>query len=76
MRVVMLVSLSGMRNGQDWPSRGTVIDLPDAEAKDYIRGGMARPADPEDDVEKAVAPTEAVETRAITRKSGPAKKNP
>ncbi len=74
MRVVMTVSLSGMRNRQDWPPKGSVIDLPDAEALDYIRGGMARPAEPEDDVEKAVAPTVDVETRAITRKSGPAKK--
>jgi hypothetical protein len=75
VRVVMTVDQSGMRNGQDWPPRGTVIDLPDAEALGYIRGGMARPADPEDDVEKAVAPTVDVETRGgLTKKTGPAKK--
>jgi hypothetical protein len=71
----MTVSLSGMRDGQDWPPRGSVIDLPDDEAKGYIAGGMARPADKEDDVEKAVAPTEAVETRTgLTKKTGPTKR--
>lgn len=75
MRVVMTVSLSGMRDGKDWPPRGSVIDLPDDEAKTYIAGGMARPADPEDDVEKAVAPVEAVENRGgLTKKTGPVKK--
>lgn len=69
----MTVDQSGMRNGQDWPPRGTVIDLPDDEAKGYIAGGMARPADKEDDVEKAVAPTASVETR-LTKTTGPVKK--
>jgi len=36
---------------------------------------MARPADKEDDVEKAVAPTEDVENRGgLTKKTGPVKK--
>ena len=75
MRVVMTVDQSGMRNGQDWPPRGTPIDLPDDEALGYIKGGMARPADKEDDVEKAVAPTEDVENRGgLTKKTGPVKK--
>jgi hypothetical protein len=39
----MKVQLSGTRNGQDWPARGSEIDLPDAEAVGYIDAGMAEP---------------------------------
>lgn len=78
MRVVMTVSLSGMRNGADWPPRGTPIDLPDAEAKGYIQAGMAREvSDDEPEVETRPAPAADVETRpALTKRTGPVKKNP
>ena len=60
----MKVSMSGTRDGKEWPQRGSVIDLPDAEATDYIRSGMAEavtefpPA-----VETATPPAESVEKR-------------
>lgn len=41
MRVRMKVQPSGTRNGQEWPARGSEIDLPDAEAVDYVNAGMA-----------------------------------
>ncbi len=41
MRVKMLVSISGTFNGQDWPAKGGVIDLPDAEATHLLAGGLA-----------------------------------
>lgn len=43
MQVRMKVHVSGTRNGQEWPPRGSVVDLPDAEAADYCRTGMAEP---------------------------------
>lgn len=43
MLVRMKVSMSGTRNGQDWPPRGSVLELPDAEGADYCRTGMAEP---------------------------------
>lgn len=76
MRVVMTVGMSGMRNGQDWPPKGTPIDLPEPEAKDYIHAGMAREVrDDEPEVETRPAPADDVETRTgLTKKSGPVKK--
>lgn len=81
MRVTMTVDLSGTRNGQPWPPRGTVIDLPDAEAQQYIAAGMAKPAGDEvepatGDVETAAMPDNDVEKRSpVTTKSGPAKRS-
>lgn len=63
MRVKMLVSLTGTRNGVDWPPRGATVDLPDAEARDLVAGGLAAlPV-----VETATAPG-APETAAMTTK--------
>lgn len=64
MRIRMNISMSGTRNGEDWPPRGSVVDLPDDEAQHYIDNGTAEPApgrDDEPDEERAVAP--APETR-------------
>lgn len=43
MKVRMKVSVSGTRNGEPWPARGSVVELPDAEAADYCKSGMAEP---------------------------------
>lgn len=65
MQIRMKVHLSGTRDGQEWPSRGSVIDLPDSEATDYINAGVADavttfPAP----VETATPPTADVEKRS------------
>jgi hypothetical protein len=66
MRVRMTVQVSGMRNGQEWPARGSVVDLPDTEAAELVRAGMAVPAG-EPESETATPPTESTETRtAVT----------
>ena len=41
MRVQMRTSVTGTRDGQDWPGVGGVIDLPDGEARDMIGAGLA-----------------------------------
>lgn len=65
MEVKVLVQPSGLRNGQPWPPRGGVIDLPDDEAANLLRLRMVIPVhDPESRVEKAVPSTTAVEARA------------
>lgn len=46
MRVRMLVSLTGFRNGQPWPPRGEFVELPEAEAADMVNSGHAAPAEP------------------------------
>lgn len=45
MNVRLTTQISGTRNGADWPIPGSVVDLPDAEAKDLIRAGQAVDAD-------------------------------
>jgi hypothetical protein len=71
MRVRMKVSLSGSRNGVSWPARGEEVVLPDGEAADLCRSGLAEPvAEPEKNTETATPP--AAEKR-VTRKRAPSK---
>lgn len=56
MKVKMIVSITGTRDGQDWPAAGGSIDLPDAEASELIAAGLATQVDKK---------TAAVETAAI-----------
>lgn len=73
MRVKMTVDLSGTRDGKPWPPRGQALDLPDAEALQYIEANMAVEAG--NAVETATMPQEDVETRpAVTTKTGPARR--
>lgn len=53
--VIMRHNISGTRNGEPWPQRGSGIDLPDVEAADMIAAGFAIAADPP--VERATIPT-------------------
>lgn len=55
MRVEMTTKIGGTRNGEEWPDKGGVVDLPDHEALDLIAAGYAKEAS---DVE---APVEAPE---------------
>lgn len=55
MKVKMLVSISGTRNGDDWPPAGGEIDLPDNEAIDLLNARLAAPV--EVAVETADAPS-------------------
>lgn len=55
-RVLMLVQISGTRDGRDWPSPGAVIELPAHEAAALIRQFTAVPA-PEPDEAATVAET-------------------
>ena len=41
MKVRLRVNLTGTRNGEAWPPKGAEMELPEAEAQDMIRGGMA-----------------------------------
>lgn len=49
MKLTMLVSLSGTRDGVDWPSRGGAVDIPDDEAADLIAAGLAKKWSKDDD---------------------------
>ncbi|MGW1762762.1 hypothetical protein ACWCQL_01495 [Streptomyces sp. NPDC002073] len=54
----MTVTVSGTRDGADWPAAGGVVDLPDGEAEQLVAAGLAQPA--------AVEVETAVETAAAS----------
>lgn len=71
MIVLLKGDISGTREGQPWPPRGSLVDLPDDEAAKLCQNGMAIPA-PVDEVERAVVHTDDVELRAVTTAAAPA----
>lgn len=65
MRIVLIGDVSGTRNGQPWPPRGSTIELPDDEAAVLCQQRMAKPAvDLDAGVEYAVVDDSDVELRA------------
>jgi len=70
MRVRMRVTMSGTRDGEEWPPRGAETELPDGEAADLCAAGLAVPVSDTDDttVETATAP-EATERRPARGRS-------
>lgn len=65
MRVLLIGDVSGTRNGQAWPPRGSTIELPDDEAAILCQQRMATPV-VEGNVEYAVLDGSDVEKRAVT----------
>lgn len=68
MRVILLASVSGTRDGVEWPPRCSVVDLPADEATSMVLAGMAEPVaapvvesatDPRPGMESATAPRPA-----------------
>lgn len=72
MKVRLKVDISGTRNGQEWPRRGSVVDLPDDEAVQMCAAEMAVPVT-DDAVETATLPVDE-ERRPLTTSTGPAKR--
>ncbi|MFJ3704859.1 MULTISPECIES: hypothetical protein [unclassified Streptomyces] len=52
--------MSGTRDGEPWPAKGGIVDLPDDEAKHLIAAGLAK----EPEVEEATAPEPETSTPA------------
>jgi len=70
MKVKIAADMSGTRNGQDWPKRGTVMDLPDDEARTMLDNGTAKELDADDPEPEPVtgASTEAEPTEDDDRR--------
>lgn len=70
MRIRMKQTLTGTRNGQEWPPVGQVTDIPTGEAQHLVASGIAEEvtADQDPPVETAAAPDTA-EKRAPARKA-------
>lgn len=41
LEVILRVQISGTRDGEDWPKRGTLVKLPRLEALGLVAGGSA-----------------------------------
>ena len=72
--VRMLLKLSGMRDGQEWPTAGEVLVCPDDEAASLIGTGLAVAVKAEAPVESATA-TPDVETATVKRGPGRPRKD-
>lgn len=57
MKVRMKVTISGTRDGQPWPERGAVVDLPAAEAEHLVAAGLAEDAKDSQDSAKPAEET-------------------
>lgn len=77
MQVRMLVQISGSHDGQQWPNKGGVADLPDDEANKLIGAEMAeavkekpaKQADEDKPVETRPAAQQGVEKRPAPNRS-------
>lgn len=67
MQVRLRVDLTGLRDGAPWPPRGHLLDLPDDEAAALCAAGIADPVASERPPERAVPPTDDVQTRQGAR---------
>lgn len=63
MRIRILGDISGTRNGKEWPRRGAVVDIPDAEGEALCGSGMAERVPELPRVERATKRKANVETR-------------
>jgi hypothetical protein len=77
VKILLVGEISGTRDGQEWPPRGSVVELPEDEAVQLCDRGMARPVVETEMVEVAVVPAETVEERGpLTTKTGPGRRAP
>lgn len=69
MRVRVRATVSGSRNGEDWPEIGEVIDLPSDEAATYLAAGIV------ESVKTGEVETADEDTKPRRRSSGLTKGN-
>ena len=78
MKIKMRVSITGTRDGQEWPAAGETIDLPVDEATALVDAGLAEAASTAASTKVETAAVEAPETAAApkprARKAPAAKK--
>ena len=73
MHVKMNATISGTRDGEDWPAKGSIVDLPEQEARDLIFAGLAIEVDTAAPETATVEPAETATTTS-KRPSRAAKK--
>jgi hypothetical protein len=68
MKIKLKVTISGTRDGIEWPPMGGSVDLPEAEATQMVAAGLASAVTTPAPVETATANTATVETRKRVRR--------
>ncbi|MEU2311172.1 hypothetical protein [Streptomyces albidoflavus] len=68
MRVRMKATLSGTRDGKDWPPKGSTVDLPADEAQHLLAAGLA--AEDDEPAEEHAVPENEPETAVPARRKG------
>lgn len=62
MKIRMNIDISGTRNGEPWPPKGEVADVPTGEAQHLVAAGIAEEVTEETaEVETAATPPEGAE---------------
>ncbi|MFD6275835.1 hypothetical protein ACFWFI_09710 [Streptomyces sp. NPDC060209] len=51
MRIRMKQTISGTRNGEEWPARGEIADIPTGEAQHLVASGIAEEVHAEEEPE-------------------------
>ena len=77
MKVKMIASITGTRDGQEWPAAGETVELPAAEAADLVEAGLAEPVGGRSSTVVEAAAVEAPETATEPKpraRRAPAKK--
>lgn len=67
MKVRMLRTVSGFRDGVEWPAVGDVLDVPEAEADDLERIGVAERVSAKSTIAPEAAVAAAPETAAAPK---------
>ncbi|AGP56183.1 hypothetical protein [Streptomyces rapamycinicus] len=67
MKVRMKAAISGTRDGEPWPARGGVVELPQDEAEHLIGAGLAEDAASGEPVEETATVKAAPETATPKR---------
>ncbi|WDO09955.1 hypothetical protein ME763_32210 [Streptomyces murinus] len=78
MKIRMKTDVSGSRDGQPWPRRGSTLEVPDAEGADLCKAGIAEPVAKKDAeaVEKATPPDDAEQRQAADDDQQPQQQGP
>ena len=62
MKVTMKVSMSGSRDGEDWPARGKLLECSATEADELCASGIAERAEAKKETATTKAPEKAVKS--------------
>jgi hypothetical protein len=63
MLIRLRAEITGTRNGQPWPAKGSLVELPDDEAAALCKARLADPVASDRPPERAVPPTTAERRR-------------